>query len=75
LNEKRANAHAVVSYLNEIDYGELIHVESGKKITPEDCECASQGHVFACKNARARDDAIKTPPSEITLAQPKSVLW
>ena len=75
MNEKRANAHAVVSYLNEIDYGELIHVESGKKITPEDCECASQGHVFACKNARARDDAIKTPPSEITLAQPKSVLW
>lgn len=59
VNEKLRNAQVIVSYLNSIGYAELLHVESGEKITPENYQRASQGHLFACQSASALDSTIK----------------
>jgi FkbM family methyltransferase len=72
MNEKRANARAIVEYLNMIGYEKLVHVESGDKITMENCDLASQGHIFGCKGASALD--YDSWPSSNTLSRTKSVL-
>jgi FkbM family methyltransferase len=51
MNEKRANVRAIVAYLNAIGYEDILHIESGEKITIENCERSSQGHLYAIKNA------------------------
>jgi len=50
MNEKRANVRTVVAYLNKIGYEDILHIESGQKITRENCERASQGHLYAVKD-------------------------
>jgi FkbM family methyltransferase len=47
MNEKRANVRAVAGYLHRIGYQNIVHVESGQKITTENCEHACQGHIYA----------------------------
>lgn len=51
MNEKRANVRAIVAYLNAIGYENICHIESGEKITDENCELASQGHLYAAERA------------------------
>jgi len=47
MNEKRANVRAIVAFLNAAGYDDVLHVESGEKITQQNCERASQGHLYA----------------------------
>lgn len=73
MNEKRANAQAVIDYLNGIGYADLVHVESGEKITLENSGRASQGHLFARMSQPTRFyDSSATDMK--TLDNPKSVV-
>jgi len=61
MNEKRSNVRAIVTYLNTIGYVDILHVESGQKITRENCERATQGHLYAVESANAplRDSPLR----------------
>ena len=64
--EKRANVRAIVAYLNSLGYADILHVESGQKIAPENCELAAQGHLYAIKstNQSCADRTVEqTAPS------------
>jgi FkbM family methyltransferase len=48
MSEKRANVKAIVAHLYAQGYKDVLHVESGLKITQENCEHASEGHLYCC---------------------------
>jgi FkbM family methyltransferase len=48
MSEKRANVKAIVTHLNAVGYEDILHVESGFKITQDNCERASEGHLYCC---------------------------
>lgn len=52
MNEKRANVRAIVEYLNDAGYDDILHVESGQKINGKNSELAVRGHLFAVQTAR-----------------------
>ena len=48
MNLKRRNVAALVDCLNASGYRDILHVESGTKITPANSEVAVEGHLY-CK--------------------------
>jgi FkbM family methyltransferase len=46
MSEKRANVKALVTHLKSHGYQDILHVESRLKITQENCERASEGHLY-----------------------------
>ena len=46
--EKSKNVAEIVRFMQGVDYGEILHVESGDSITFENATRAAQGHLFCC---------------------------
>jgi hypothetical protein len=46
MNQKRRNVAAIVAYLEELGYRDILHVESGAKITSANAAVAAQGHLY-----------------------------
>lgn len=46
MNIKRKNVAAIVTYLNDLGYKEIWHVESGSNIGPETATVAAEGHLY-----------------------------
>ena len=46
MNLKRENVAAVVEYLNEVGYHDILHIESGTAIRQDNSAAAAQGHLF-----------------------------
>jgi len=46
MNLKRRNVAALVDCLNELGYRDILHVESGSKIAPDNTEIAVEGHLY-----------------------------
>lgn len=46
IDEKRANARRVVSFLSSAGYQLILHVESGSAVAPETAEVAAEGHLY-----------------------------
>ena len=47
MNEKRRKVAAIVAFLNEVGYREILHIETAKPITPQNSSVAAQGHLFS----------------------------
>lgn len=47
MNEKRANVQAIVEFLNSVGYQDILHIESGKRITVATSEVGARGHLYA----------------------------
>ena len=43
---KRRNVTAIVAYLNELGYSDIVHVESGARINADNSSIASEGHLY-----------------------------
>ncbi len=46
LREKRSKARAIVAFLCDAGYTDIVHVESGATITPGDETVAAEGHLY-----------------------------
>ncbi len=46
MNQKRAKVAAIVEFLREAGYADILHVESGMKISPENSAVAAEGHLY-----------------------------
>jgi FkbM family methyltransferase len=46
LDEKRANARRVLEELASSGYGDVTHIESGGRVTPQTSDVAAQGHLY-----------------------------
>jgi len=46
MNLKRKNVAAIVAYLDELGYRDILHVESGSKIGVENSAVAAEGHLY-----------------------------
>jgi FkbM family methyltransferase len=46
MNLKIENAAAIVSCLNEFGYSEILHIESGTRITADNSFVAAEGHLY-----------------------------
>jgi FkbM family methyltransferase len=46
MNLKRKNVAAIVAYLNELGYTDILHVESGTKIRGDNSGVAAEGHLY-----------------------------
>jgi FkbM family methyltransferase len=44
---KDANVRAIVAFLEDAGYSQLLHVESGSRVTSQDATVAREGHLFA----------------------------
>lgn len=49
MNLKRRNVAAIVSYLNELGFNDIRHVESGARITTDNSALAAEGHLYCPK--------------------------
>jgi hypothetical protein len=47
MNEKRHNVRSIVDFLVQVGYKNVLHIETGKAITSDNCESAAQGHLYA----------------------------
>jgi FkbM family methyltransferase len=52
MNEKRRNVRAIVDYLTQVGYQDILHIESGERITPGNCDCAAEGHLHVTSTNR-----------------------
>ena len=50
MNLKRKNVEAIVAYLHELGYRDILHVESGNKIGIGNSAIAAEGHLY-CQHA------------------------
>ena len=46
MNLKRTNVAAIVAYLNQLGYTDILHVESGTTITGDNSSIAAEGHLY-----------------------------
>ena len=46
MREKRRKASAIVAFLGDVGYANIVHVESGKAIGPGDEVLAAEGHLY-----------------------------
>jgi FkbM family methyltransferase len=46
MNVKRKNVAAIVAYLKELGYNEILHVESGTRINVDNSSVAAEGHLY-----------------------------
>jgi len=46
LNEKKHKVAAIVSYLEQLNYGDIFHVQTGTRITGSNSAVAAQGHLY-----------------------------
>ena len=46
ISEKQHNARAIVEYLIAVGYRDILHIESARKITVQNCEDAARGHLY-----------------------------
>jgi FkbM family methyltransferase len=46
LDEKRANARRVLEELAASGYGDVTHVETGSRVTPQTADVAARGHLY-----------------------------
>jgi FkbM family methyltransferase len=51
MREKKRKVADIVSFLWEIDYRHILHIESGKLITPETSAVAMEGHLYCSYSA------------------------
>jgi hypothetical protein len=47
MGDKRCRVVAISAYLWRIGYRNILHVETGTGITPENADIASEGHLYA----------------------------
>jgi hypothetical protein len=47
MDEKRANVHAIVEFLNSVGYQDILHIESDQHITIATSEVGARGHLYA----------------------------
>lgn len=50
--DKREKVYAIIEFLTQVDYVDVLHVESGSKIDIDNSAVAAQGHLF-CQPSRS----------------------
>jgi len=48
MNLKKKKVKEIVVYLNEIGYRNIVHVESGERISGDNSDVAAEGHLYCC---------------------------
>ena len=57
MREKKRKVAAIVDFLGELGYEEILHVESGTVVTPANTEVAVEGHLYCSPGRAARKGA------------------
>ncbi len=65
IREKRRKAGEIVAFLRDEGYADIVHVETGMKITPENSAVADEGHLYC----RYTSDRSRVCPINISSAQ------
>jgi FkbM family methyltransferase len=63
MREKRRKASAIVAFLCDAGYTDIVHVETGAMITPGDETVAAEGHLYClCPTNTSRHPSVKLAP-------------
>ena len=71
MREKQRKAQEIVAFLHGAGYADVVHVETGTPVTPENTAIAAEGHLY-CRytSDRTRSCLINHSPINISSAQP-----